>query len=174
MKKIHIFLIACSTLALVACSNGVDGTLNPSSDETVSPIAATDGNVKELEKSAAQFRLEEEKRLKDELASSTTMALDKLIHDYGKVKEGSHNTTTFKVTNTGKNPLIISNVSASCGCTTPKKPEGPIAPGASDVIEVEFSPKVGQGPDIEKTVTITANTQPVLTEVKIKATAIKQ
>ena len=69
------------------------------------------------------------------------MRFDKIVYDYGKIIVDTDNKAFFTVTNTGDKPLIIENVSASCGCTTPKKPEKPIAPGKSDRIEVIFHPK---------------------------------
>lgn len=107
-----------------------------------------------------------EKAMKE---SKTTFKLDKQLHDFGNVKPESDNTCRFKVTNTGKQPLIIDDVSASCGCTTPHKPEAPVLPGQSDYIEVGFHPKPGQIGEITKTVTIKANTEPLLTEIQIKA-----
>ena len=79
------------------------------------------------------------------------------------------NVTNFIVTNTGKNPLIIEKVEASCGCTTPEKPEKPILPGKSDKINVVFHPKPGQTGEQNKTVTVTSNTSPRSTLLKIKA-----
>lgn len=112
-----------------------------------------------------------EKELAEEAASLTTLKVDKIAHDFGKILIGSENTCEFKVTNTGKKPLLISDVQASCGCTTPEKPEGPIQPGKSDVIKVGFKPnsKSIDNKPISKTVTITANTEPRLTVVTVKA-----
>ncbi len=95
-------------------------------------------------------------------------------HDFGKVIEDTDNLTEFLVTNTGDKPLIISNVKASCGCTTPEKPEGPIAPGKSDKIKVKFHPNPDQLNEIQKTVTVTANTDPVISTVTIKAFVVKK
>lgn len=100
---------------------------------------------------------------------TTSLKFDKLSHDFGKVKEESDNKTVFKVTNTGKFPLIIDAVKASCGCTTPSKPTEPIAPGKSDKIEVVFHPNVGQLNKQSKTVRVTANTEPKETVLKISA-----
>jgi len=100
---------------------------------------------------------------------TTSLKFDKLIHDFGKVKEESDNKTVFRVTNTGKFPLIIDAVKASCGCTTPSKPTEPIAPGKSDKIEVVFHPNVGQLNKQSKTVRVTANTEPKETVLKISA-----
>jgi hypothetical protein len=79
----------------------------------------------------------------------------------------------FVVTNTGKKPLFIQNVKASCGCTTPKKPEKAIAPGKSDIIAVEFHPKVGQLGRQDKTVTVIANTKPEMVILNIGAMVTK-
>lgn len=100
---------------------------------------------------------------------TTSLKFDKLSHDFGKVKEESDNKTVFRVTNTGKFPLIIDAVKASCGCTTPSKPTEPIAPGKSDKIEVVFHPNVGQLNKQSKTVRVTANTEPKETVLKISA-----
>jgi hypothetical protein len=94
---------------------------------------------------------------------------DKMEHDFGKVKVDTDNKTVFYVTNTGKKPLIIEGVSASCGCTTPTKPEQAIQPGKKDKIEVVFHPKPGQLKEQSKTVTVTANTDPKMVVLNIKA-----
>jgi hypothetical protein len=65
--------------------------------------------------------------------------------------------------------LIIDNVKASCGCTTPQKPEKPIPPGKSDVIKVNFHPSAEQLNEIRKTITVAANTEPRLTTISVRA-----
>lgn len=143
---------------------------NKSKDgEYVSAVVADDLSEKELKESLAEFQREEEKRLEEERKNTTTLEFEKLNHDFGDVKAFSENTYKFKVKNTGKAPLVIENVSASCGCTTPHKPEKPIPPGGSDYIEVGFKSKEGQMNEIKKTVTVTANTDPKITELQIRA-----
>ena len=95
-----------------------------------------------------------------EKVALTSMKFDKMNHDFGTVKADTDNKTYFTVTNTGKNPLIIESVKASCGCTTPSKPEKPIMPGKSDKIEVVFHPKENQLKEQKKTVRVVANTSP--------------
>jgi len=95
-----------------------------------------------------------------EKAPLTSMKFDKMKHDFGNVKADTDNKTYFTVTNTGNNPLIIESVKASCGCTTPSKPEKPIMPGKSDKIEVVFHPKENQLKEQKKTVRVVANTTP--------------
>ncbi len=99
----------------------------------------------------------------------TTLAFDKMEHDFGDARIGQDYTYKFKVTNTGKKPLIIEDAKASCGCTVPDKPENPIQPGQSDDIVVTFTPKPGQDGITTKTITVTANTDPKMTTLTIKA-----
>ncbi|WP_224996602.1 DUF1573 domain-containing protein [Cesiribacter sp. SM1] len=90
-------------------------------------------------------------------------------YDFGTVKDGEVVTHTFKFKNTGDVPLVIQSASASCGCTVPKKPEQPIAPGATGEIQVRFDSS--NKPGIQnKTVTVTANTDPAITRLAIKGT----
>lgn len=116
--------------------------------------------------------LDEEKSV--ETAPLTSLKFDKEQHDFGKIKEDTDNKTVFRVTNTGKSPLIIKDVKASCGCTTPSKPTKPIAPGKSDKIEVVFHPKVGQLNKQSKTIRVTANTEPKETVLTISAVVEKK
>ncbi len=100
----------------------------------------------------------------------TNIQFEEVVHDFGTVPAVSENKHIFKFTNTGKEPLIIKDAKASCGCTIPKKPEEPIAPGAEGELEVVFKPKPNQaGSTVNKTVTITANIPGGTTIVKIKA-----
>ena len=92
-------------------------------------------------------------------------------HDFGKVIHGEVVSYAFRFTNTGKAPLIIANVSASCGCTATKFPKGPINPGEEDIIEVSFD-SAGRSGFQHKTVTVAANTQPNTTVISIKANVI--
>lgn len=162
MKKRSFFiglLVLGGTLS--ACSENKE----PAADnrEMLMEVADDPETIKANEQALKE--LKEQQRI--EAASVTSMKIDKELHDFGKVKEGVENHCTFTVTNTGTKPLVLSDVKASCGCTTPSKPEGPIAPGKSDKIEVGFKPN-GKGVS-EKTITITANTEPRITVVRVKA-----
>ena len=59
--------------------------------------------------------------------------------DFGDLSQGDKVSHIFELTNSGKSPLIISNVAATCGCTVPSWPKEPIAPGASAEIKVSFN-----------------------------------
>jgi hypothetical protein len=87
--------------------------------------------------------------------------------DYGTIENNSNGERIFVFSNTGDAPLIIKNVQSSCGCTVPKKPKGPIAPGESSEIIVRYD--TNRRGHFRKTITITTNVKvnPILA-LKIK------
>lgn len=86
--------------------------------------------------------------------------------DYGKVALGSDGNRTFVFENIGEAPLIIKNVKATCGCTTPKKPEKPIMPGEKGEITVHYDTKRPGG--FSKAITIYSNAKQERKMLKIK------
>jgi hypothetical protein len=97
---------------------------------------------------------------KKEAMSFKTLTIERKDIPYG-----SDETFTFTFKNNGKEPIIISNVQTSCGCTTAKKPEAPVAPKKSADISVKYDTKrVGQ---FTKTITVTSNIgEPVVLTIK--------
>lgn len=77
-------------------------------------------------------------------------------HDFGTVKEGDPAEYSFEFKNVGKEPLIITNASASCGCTTPIWPKEPVLPGKTNKIVVKYNTMGRPGP-FTKEVFITSN-----------------
>jgi hypothetical protein len=77
-------------------------------------------------------------------------------YDFGKVPEGPVAEHVFEFKNVGKEPLIISNCNASCGCTTPEWNKEPILPGKKGKITVRYNTQGRIGP-IAKSVYITSN-----------------
>lgn len=62
-----------------------------------------------------------------------------LVHDFGKIKQGVPVTYNFAFANISNKPVVIESATASCGCTTPVKPEAPIAKGKEDKITAGFN-----------------------------------
>ena len=92
------------------------------------------------------------------------------LHEFGNVEVNSENKYSFTFKNSGNEPLKISNAKGSCGCTVPNWPKEPILPGESGKIDVVFRPSKGQaGSKQTKTVTVSANTSPENTILKITA-----
>jgi hypothetical protein len=87
-------------------------------------------------------------------------------HDFGKIKQGVPATHEFKFTNKGKVPLVITNVQASCGCTTPDWSKEPIPPGQQGFIKATFN--AASAGAFNKTVTVTANVDPGFMQLSIK------
>lgn len=90
------------------------------------------------------------------------------VHDYGTIKQAADGNCEFKFTNTGKEPLIISNAVGSCGCTVPTYPKEPILKGQSAVIKVHYDTKRVGG--FTKNVTITSNAKTATKVLTIKGT----
>jgi len=91
------------------------------------------------------------------------------IHDFGTVQEGTMATYEFNFKNTGTAPVILQNVQASCGCTTPNWTKDPIAPGQSSKITVTYNSQ-GRPGSFNKTITVTSNASRPTLVVLIKGT----
>lgn len=91
------------------------------------------------------------------------------VWDFGTIQQGDEPEFTFTFQNTGNEPMIISNAKGSCGCTVPQWPKEPIAPGATGEINVKFNSKNKKGSQ-NKTVTLTANTTPPTTKLRVTGT----
>lgn len=82
---------------------------------------------------------------------------EKSTYDFGDVPQGDKVEHTFKFRNTGAEPLIITNVQVTCGCTTPKGwARDPIAPGQTGEITVAFNSQ-GKWGKQNKVVTVVSN-----------------
>ena len=98
----------------------------------------------------------------------TTIAFSNDSHDFGNIEQDTENKYSFTFTNTGLEPLIIKNARGSCGCTVPNYPKDPIMPGKTGQIDVVYKPAKQKG-NQTKTVTVSANTEPENTILKISA-----
>ena len=89
--------------------------------------------------------------------SFADIKFEQMDHNFGTIKEADGLANyTFKFTNTGKIPLILHGVAASCGCTTPEWSKEPVLPGKTGIIKVSYNPE--QRPGIfTKSITVNAN-----------------
>jgi hypothetical protein len=95
------------------------------------------------------------------------MIFDKTTHDFGNVAQGDTVSHTFRFRNTGNQPLVISNVLTTCGCTVPDWPKEPIAPNQTGQIEVLFDSK-GRSGRQNKVVTIISNAVNPQTRISVR------
>jgi hypothetical protein len=85
------------------------------------------------------------------------ITFEKLQHNFGTFKEElGVQSVEFKFKNEGSVPLILNNVQASCGCTTPEWPREPVAPGAKGLIKVSYNPRDRPGV-FNKTIRVNSN-----------------
>ena len=159
MKKILIVLAAAITIA--SCKEAdkkADSTSSATATTTTEPAPST---------TAAP-----QQNTVDPATLTKVEWLDGMEKDFGKIKEGETLDVSFRFKNVGDKPLIISNVSASCGCTVPEIPKEPFAPGQTGVIKASFNSSGKSGAQ-SKQVNVFANLDPAMTtlnfHVEVKA-----
>lgn len=103
---------------------------------------------------------------------TTTLVFDATEFDFGQAVTGEKVWHTFTLTNTGTQPLIISNAKGSCGCTVPQWPKEAIGPGETAEIFVVFDTKNKRGRQT-KQITITANTNPPQSILYVKGEVVE-
>jgi len=103
----------------------------------------------------------------------TTIEFVETNHDFGKITQGEKVSHVFKFKNTGENPLELTQVQPSCGCTIPEWTEAPIDPGKEGTIQVMFNSEGREGVQ-HKTVTVVANTKPSIHQLTFTAEVLKK
>lgn len=98
---------------------------------------------------------------------ATTVQLIDTVYNFGTVQDGAIVEYSYRFKNTGTKPLVITNATASCGCTVPEKPEQPVLPGETGFIKVKFDTK-GRVGDAVKTIHVTSNASPQFPELTLK------
>lgn len=150
MKRILSFGVIAFSIA--ACTSNGQKTEEVIVDEPVLGLSKDTGIV-------------QEEKVVDENAPIIT--LDEAIYEFGEVQEGEKVQHVYTFTNAGKSPLIISNVSASCGCTTPEYSKHPINPGEKGEVTVVFDSHNQVGMQ-QKIITIMSNAAPGRTILQLK------
>ena len=165
MKKILLSLIVA--IVIVSCNSNHKNAYTPENGkESLTPVVNSDSNQ------LASNPDNKTELGKNDNPSSTSVAkvdtgklttvlwLDSTYRDMGNVKKGQVVEIKFRFRNTGNKPLVISDVTAGCGCTIPEKPKEPFAPGKEGVIRAKFDSQNQQPGEHTKYVTATANTSP--------------
>ena len=94
------------------------------------------------------------------------------IIDYGIIENGEDGKRIFAFKNTGNSPLIFTRIMSSCGCTIPKKPEKPVQPGESGIIEVEYDTK--RTGLFQKAITVNSNAKTSNIILRIKGEVLPE
>ncbi|MCG8574798.1 MAG: DUF1573 domain-containing protein [Flavobacteriales bacterium] len=173
LRHLPLGILFLSGSILTACG-GEETTSNEANEGTSSIVATTD--PEEVETNNDRFEQAAKSYTSNDVEESDELTEIKYLetkHEFGNVFFPSDNLYTFKFQNVGKNPLIIYDATASCGCTVPDPPKEPIAPGQYGELDVIFRPKKGQiGQPVTKRITVTANTDPKETYLEISASVI--
>jgi uncharacterized repeat protein (TIGR01451 family) len=110
----------------------------------------------------------------DKYTKGPIITWDKSMHDFGDIIQGEKVEYTFKLTNTGDQPLIITNVEVTCGCTVPKGwPRDPIAPDESAEITISFN-STGKSGKQNKVISIISNSKGVDNQIIFSANVIQK
>ena len=143
MKKLFLTLTVASLVVFTSCKENAAEKIN---QENVSKAAERDSQ-------SIVF---------------PNISFDKTEHDFGQIMNGTPVETTFSYTNTGKTPLVVTDIKSTCGCTVPQGwSKEPLMPGASSQFSVKFN---GKGANkTSKTITLTTNTEKGKETVRISA-----
>jgi len=88
-------------------------------------------------------------------ANGTTISFEKTVYDFGTIPQNIPAEAEFVFTNTGKEPLVLQNVKAACGCTTPYYTKETVLPGKKGVVKASYNAAAAGG--FDKPVTVTFN-----------------
>lgn len=94
------------------------------------------------------------------------ISFEKTEHNFGKIKEGDKAEHIFLFKNTGNTPLIVTDVSVTCGCTAAEKPDAPIMPGKDGKIKIVFN-SAGKVGSQNRTITVSTNAKNKITYLKM-------
>jgi len=145
MRKNSIVIVALLSLAFVSCKDNASAKID-----------------------AANLETAKERDAKISIGTAI-IEFDTKDYDFGTVNEGEVVEGIFKISNKGKTDLIITNASASCGCTVPEWPKDPIKPGDSGELKFSFDSKGRTGKQ-SKTITLQTNTADVTETLRIGGT----
>jgi hypothetical protein len=155
-KTLSIIALSIIGFGLVSCKK--ESKSVPGTETTVStdPTAAT--TVTPGDSAAAPISAETSAAAPVSNQPSTTIALSESNFDFGNVKKGDKVQHIYEITNTGINPLVISEVKPGCGCTVPDFTKEPIMPGKKGKITLHFDSSNFDG-NVDKYADVFANVE---------------
>jgi hypothetical protein len=159
MKK----LLFISFVALIACNP----KNTPITDQTTSSTTptTTEHNHPKISDMISNPTTANQEEVNPKKAA--VIEFEHKLYEFGRVKAGTIVTHEFKFKNTGKNPLIIKDAVASCGCTVAEYPKEPIPVGSGGSIIAKFNSE-GRNSMQAKYVTVYANTIPSETKLAME------
>lgn len=153
-KTLSIIALSIIGFGLVSCKKENKETQSADAVTTDSTVAGTPAPTD----SAAAPVTTEATAAPVSNEPSTSIALSESNFDFGKIKKGDKVEHVYEVTNTGKNPLVISEVKPGCGCTAPDFTKEPIMPGKKGKITLHFDSSNFDG-NVQKYADVFANVE---------------
>jgi outer membrane murein-binding lipoprotein Lpp len=159
MKIRLLSAIALSVVLLASCSQG--------KEDQAEKIKALEEKIAAMEGGNTAVAPEMAQTATDADPSTLgSFQFSEMTYDFGTINEGEVIERVFNFTNNGQAPLVISNITASCGCTSPDWSKAPIQPGKTGFVKVVFNSAAKSGAQ-SPTVTIQANTNPAVTRLSM-------
>ncbi len=150
---LSIIALSIIGLGLVSCKKEAAATTETSADATVDTTNAADATTE-----AAPFPVNNQEATPASNQPLTNIALSESNFDFGTIKKGDKVQHVYEITNTGTNPLIISEVKPGCGCTAPDFTKEPIMPGKKGKITLSFDSSNFEN-NVEKFADVYANVE---------------
>ena len=160
INQLPVYLFA-GVLLLAGC--------NSQTGEKDERIDALEQKISQMEQGQASVPGNAQSVTAADPGSVGVFKFEELEYDFGTIAEGKVIEHEFKFTNVGEAPLVISNVQASCGCTTPNWTKTPVKPGDEGFVKVVFNSTAKAGVQ-SPTVSIQANTSPSVSRLRLKGT----
>ena len=162
--KINVMNVAVLSVALALATS-----CNQKSDQDAK-IQALEDKIAQLEtNNTAVTPVNAQATQTADPATLGQFEFPEMEYDFGNINEGQVVEHLFKFTNNGQAPLVISNITASCGCTSPDWSKAPVKPGEEGFVKVVFNSSSKSGAQAP-TVSIQANTNPTVTRLRLKGT----
>ncbi|MCT2562366.1 DUF1573 domain-containing protein [Chryseobacterium herbae] len=171
-KTLSIIALSIIGLGLVSCKKENQQAATGAEVANITDSTAGATNLAPTNPAAAPVSAETAAAAPVSNQPLTSVALSENSFDFGKIKKGDKVEHIYEITNTGKNPLVISEVKPGCGCTAPDFTKEPILPGKKGKITLHFDSSSFDGnvqkyadvfANVDKTpikLTFTANIQP--------------
>ncbi|MGK0412462.1 MAG: hypothetical protein ACJA1B_000659 [Polaribacter sp.] len=135
-KTLSLFAFVISSSLFIACGNGTGSATSKINKDNLETAKSRDVEIKN---------------------GAASITFESTEYDFGTVNEGDIVETTFKLTNSGKTDLVITDAKVTCGCTVPVWPKKPIKPGQTEDVKVKFNTNGKQNRQ-QKNITLITNT----------------
>ena len=166
MKTIKILALTALFTLTFSCNKKENSAIESTTEQSLdSATTSHDGHNHDEENGEnAMLKEAQSKPL-------TNIVLTDSEYSFGDIKKGEKVKHVYEITNTGSNPLIISAVKPTCGCTAPEYTKDPILPGQKGQITLEFDSTNFDG-SVFKTAEVYANVEKAPIQLSFTANII--